>query len=114
MAAHPALSWFHARRSRSQRRGRRLPSETGGESSRCRAFDDSLGLCRCPLHGPQDPQMRTASAEIAGECLSNLLVAWISRLAEKRSGLHDHAVDAIATLHRLFVDKSLLHGMRFL
>jgi hypothetical protein len=58
--------------------------------------------------------MRAASAKIAGECLSDLFVAWISRLEEERSGLHDHAVDAITTLHRLFVDERLLHGMRLL
>ncbi len=55
--------------------------------------------------------MRAASAKIAGECLSNLFVAWISRLAQKRGRLHDHAVDAITALHRLLVDKRLLHGM---
>src|SRR5579872_6242547 len=66
------------------------------------------------LHGAQDANMRSAAAEIAREFLLDLLVAGVLGLGEKCRRLHDHAVDAIAALHGLLVDKGLLDGMRLL
>src|SRR6185312_12620389 len=65
---------------------------------------------RGALHRAQDAHMGPAATEIVGERLLDLVLARILRLGEKGGRLHDHAVDAIAALHRLLVDEGLLHG----
>src|SRR5919109_1213759 len=85
---------------------------------------DSSGLCAklrrvvivcfsrhrqgCALDGAQDPHVRTAAAKVGRECGAYLLIGWIARDPQERGGLHDHAVDAVATLHGLLGDERLL------
>src|SRR5437764_134238 len=58
--------------------------------------------------------MRPATAEIVGERLFDLSLARVPLSAKEGGCLHDHAVDAVAALHRLLVDEGLLDGMRLL
>ncbi len=52
--------------------------------------------------------MGAAAAQITGEGIAYFVVAGIFILRQQRGRGHDHAVDAIAALHRLLVDESLL------
>src|SRR5439155_4503992 len=56
--------------------------------------------------------MRAAAAEIVSERLLDLVVVCMGVLIEQCFRLHDHAVDAIAALHRLLVDEGLLQRVR--
>src|SRR6266571_3931789 len=69
---------------------------------------------RGALDGLDDADMGAAATEIAGERLSDIGLARLLVLRQERGGLHDHAVDAVAALHRLRVDEGLLHRMRLL
>ena len=66
------------------------------------------------LDGAHDTHMRAAAAEIVGERLLDVGIARLLVRAQQRRRLHDHAVDAVAALRRLLVDKGLLHRMRLL
>ena len=57
--------------------------------------------------------MRTAFAQIGRQRLSGLLLGRALGGREERGRLHDHAIDAVATLGCLFVDEFLLQRMRF-
>ncbi len=65
-------------------------------------------------HGAQDADVGAAFAQIGRKRLSDLVLGRALCCREEPSRLHDHAVDAVATLSRLFVDECLLQRMRFL
>ena len=52
--------------------------------------------------------MGAAAAQVAGQCVLDLRVAGFGVGFQQRSRAHDHAVDAVAALHGLLVNKSLL------
>ena len=52
--------------------------------------------------------MSAAAAQIAGQRLFDLGVGGLGVFVEQRFGGHDHAIDAVAALHGLLVDKGLL------
>ena len=58
--------------------------------------------------------MRAATAEIAVKRLFDVAVGGLGILIEESFGGHNHAVDAVTALNRLFVDKGLLQRMHFL
>ena len=55
-----------------------------------------------------NPLVSATTAWIPCERFVNLRVCWVFILGEKGAGRHDHAVDAVATLHSLLIDKGLL------
>ncbi len=63
---------------------------------------------------PDDAGMGAAAAEVVGERLLDLRLGRLLVVGEERGGLHDHAVDAVAALHRLLLDEGALHRMRLL
>src|SRR5688500_2990982 len=67
---------------------------------------------RGALHRLDDAHVRAAAAQIVGERLPDLGVARALVLREQVGGLHDHAVDAVAALHRLLLDEGLLQRVR--
>src|SRR5688500_11797530 len=64
------------------------------------------------LHRLDDARVRAAAAQVAGERLPDLVVARALVGREQRGGFHDHAVDAVAALHRLLLDEGLLQRVR--
>src|SRR5258708_27901504 len=58
----------------------------------------------------QDSEVRAAAAEIVLQRILDFGHAGLWIGFQKRRGLHDHAVDAIPALHRLFFDKG---GLQF-
>src|SRR5437016_9295984 len=56
--------------------------------------------------------MRTAPAQVLGERGADLFFSRIARRLQERGRLHDHAVDAVAALHRLLGDERPLERMR--
>src|SRR5437764_8155421 len=64
------------------------------------------------LDGADDAQVRAAATKVLGERSADLLLGRIACGLQERGGLHDHAVDAIAALHRLLVDERLLQRVR--
>ena len=53
--------------------------------------------------------MRAAAAEIARQRFPDLAVGRFGSVVQQRFGRHDHAVDAVAALGRLFIDEGLLN-----
>src|SRR5260221_13081975 len=66
------------------------------------------------LHRTHDAEMGSAAAEIVRQLRFDLLFRRLRVVRQQRGGLHDHAVDAVAALHRLLVDEGLLDGVRTL
>jgi len=58
--------------------------------------------------------VRAAAAQIAGQSFFDLAVAGLGIFIEQRFGSHNHAVDAVAALHRLLVDEGLLDFVHLL
>ena len=58
--------------------------------------------------------MCATSTQVVGQCLLDLLVGGLFIGSYQRRRLHDHPVDAITTLHGLFVDERLLQRMWFI
>jgi hypothetical protein len=56
--------------------------------------------------------MRSAAAQIGRELLPDLILGRLWCAREKCGGLHDHAVDAVAALHRLLLDEGALQRVR--
>src|SRR3989441_2561423 len=56
--------------------------------------------------------MSPAPAQVAGERLLDVGFTRVLAGGQEGGGLHDHAVDAVAAVHGLLIDKGLLHGMR--
>src|ERR1700722_10009044 len=56
--------------------------------------------------------MRAATAKISAQLVAHLRFGGFRYALQKRRGLHDHAVNAVATLHRLLIDEGLLQGMQ--
>src|SRR5215470_14005552 len=80
-------------------------------------FHRAPPLCFLPrgsLHRAQNPRVRAAAAEVSGQRLLDLVVRRSGVGVEQRFGGHDHAVDAIAALKRLFIDESFLQRMKLL
>ena len=61
-----------------------------------------------------DPHVRAAFAQIAGECLLDLLFSRSFGRRKERGRLHDHAVDAVAALRGLFINERLLQWVRLI
>src|SRR5262245_1118333 len=55
-----------------------------------------------------DARVGAAAAQVVGERGSDLFVARPLVPCQQLGRLHDHAVDAVAALHRLFLDEGLL------
>src|SRR5713101_88286 len=55
--------------------------------------------------------MSPAAAEIVGERIFDLRRGRLLGRGQERGRLHDHAVDAVAALHRLLLYEGALHGM---
>src|SRR5215831_20591504 len=58
--------------------------------------------------------MGPAATEVVGERVLDLRLGRFLVGGDKRRRLHDHAVDAVATLCRLLLDEGALHRMRLL
>src|SRR5262249_32597461 len=58
--------------------------------------------------------MRTATAQVCGESLAHVLLGRPPIAVEQTLSRNDHAIDAIAALSRLLVDKRLLQRVRIL
>src|SRR5271154_1103071 len=83
-------------------------------SARRSSFVGSMLSMRDPLDSADDSQMGSAATEIVSEGLLDLIDGGMRLLPQQRCHLHDHAIDAIAALHGLFVDEGLLQRMRAL
>src|ERR1700750_3174089 len=73
------------------------------------------GLCGetgCAPRRAQDFDVRAASAQIVSKRLDDFGFGRTRRTIEQRPGAHDHAVQAIAALRGLLLDKGFLHGIR--
>src|SRR4051794_26128176 len=66
------------------------------------------------LDRAHDAQVGAAAAQIVGERLLDVAVRGVAVPVEQLLGHHDHAIDAVAALHRLLVDEGLLDRMRLL
>src|SRR5687767_6758451 len=64
------------------------------------------------LHRLDDARVRAAAAQVGCERLPDLILTRVPVRCEQRGGLHDHAVDAVAALHRLLLDEGLLQRVR--
>src|SRR6185437_15638902 len=71
-------------------------------------------LLRGALNRPHDAHVRAASAQNAVQCVLDIVAAGLRVVVEQCLGRHDHAVHAIAALHRLLIDESLLERVRFI
>src|SRR5579871_653740 len=84
---------------------------------RIRGASDATCSCGASFCGAQnradDPIVAAAAAKIARQCFAHLGFGGMWRPVEQRLGGHDHAVDAIAALHRLFCNERGLQRMRF-
>lgn len=58
--------------------------------------------------------MGAATTQIAGQCLTDFSVTGRGISIQQGFGGHDHAVQAITALRRLFFNKSALHRMQML
>jgi len=56
--------------------------------------------------------MRGTTAEIVGERVLDLSFGRLFGRRQECGRLHDHAVDAVAALHRLLIDEGALHGVQ--
>src|SRR5207245_2192976 len=65
-------------------------------------------------HRAENPHVGAAAAEVARERRADLTLSRARRLLQQRRRGHDHAVDAVAALDRLFLDEGLLERMGFL
>src|SRR5437870_1771253 len=66
----------------------------------CLVSPFSNPLSRRALHRTQNSRVRAAAAEVSGQRLFDLAIRWFWISIEQHLGAHDHAVDAIAALHR--------------
>src|SRR5262249_58570090 len=86
-------------------------------SGAARSCTGSLWAASCHLPGrafdrAQDPDMGAATAEILRKRRADLLLGRLACRPQECGRLHDHAVDAVTTLHGLLGDERLLQGMR--
>src|SRR5258706_16390256 len=89
------------------------------KSRRAKAFGKSMFMAvssrfRGAFHGAHDSEVRAAAAEIVLQRVLDFGDAGFGIGFQKRRGLHDHAVDAITALHRLFFDEGGLQFVRLL
>src|SRR3954471_2083725 len=69
-------------------------------------------LVRRAQHRAHDPVVRSAATEIVHQGLAHVGLARTRIAVEQRLGAHDHAVDAVTALRRLFLDEGALEGVR--
>ena len=62
----------------------------------------------CAFDSGANALVGTTAAQVASQCIFDLNVSGFGRAFQQRAGRHDHAVDAVAALHGLLVNKSLL------
>src|SRR5689334_8664728 len=86
------------------RKSRRANSAVRG------AFMALSSRFRGALDRAYDPHMRAAAAEIILQRVLDLMHARLGIFLQQGGGLHDHAIDAITALHRLFRDEG---GLQF-
>ena len=67
-----------------------------------------LGSSDVAFNRCHNPLMGATTTQISCKRLVNLRVCWIFIVGEKSASRHDHAVDALTTLHSLLVDEGLL------
>src|SRR5262245_26659565 len=56
--------------------------------------------------------MRSAAAKISSERILDVGLAWLRASCQEGCCLHDHTVNAIAALRRLFLDEGALHRVQ--
>jgi len=76
-------------------------------------FLDLLRCLRRCHDGAHDLVIAGASAQIAGERETDLVLSEIGFLLQERRGRHDKAGCTKTTLQRPMLDECLLHGMKF-
>src|SRR5262245_11337432 len=64
------------------------------------------------LDRAHDAGVGATATDVVGKRLPDIRLGWILVGREKRDRLHDHAVDAVAALHRLLFNKGALHRMQ--
>src|SRR5918992_5007819 len=84
------------------------------DGTKCVFMIASSGVSGCALDRLDDAGMRPAAAEVSGERVLDLRLGRLLVLRKESRGFHDHAVDAVAALHGLFLDEGALHWMRLL
>src|SRR6266581_9507611 len=91
------------------RPGLPVPART----ERCRASlrTSRLLIAGGPMHGPPDPLVRPAAADVAAQRAVDLAVRRPGRPREERGRGHEHARLAVAALRDLLGDPGLLQGM---
>src|SRR4029077_12804522 len=72
-----------------------------GAASGVELADISASLSRGRHHGADDAHMRSAPAEIAGECRADIVFRRFGLFGEECGGADDHAAGAIAALRHL-------------
>ena len=65
-----------------------------------------------PFDRSDDARMRAAPAQIPGERILDVGLARLAVSGKEGGRLHDHAVDAVAALHRLLLDEGALQRLR--
>src|SRR5262249_9861521 len=63
------------------------------------------------LDRAHDTRVGATATDIVGERLPDIRLGRILVAGQERNRLHDHAVDTVAALHRLFLDEGALHRM---
>src|SRR5262245_45371785 len=87
-------------------------SRSRRDGLKCFVMAASSRLTGGALDGAHDAGMGTAAADIVGERVADIRLGRILVAGEERDRLHDHAIDAIAALHGLLLDKGALHRVQ--
>src|SRR6516225_152966 len=89
-----------------------VPARTARRVGRCDArCAISASLSRGQHHGPHDPHMRSATAEIAFERGADVILSWLRLFRKQRGRTDDHPTGAVAALRDLLLDEGGLHRM---
>src|SRR6516162_6497457 len=76
-----------------------VPARTARRVGRCDArCAISASLSRGQHHGPHDPHMRSAAAEIAFERGADVILSWLRLFRKQRGRTDDHPTGAVAAL----------------
>src|SRR5918999_2754685 len=84
------------------------------DGTKCVFMAASSGVSGCAHDGFDDAGMRSATAEISGQRFLDLRFGRLLVPGEEGRRFHDHAVDAVTALHRLFLNEGALNRMRVL
>src|SRR5262245_38964708 len=60
-----------------------------------------------------DIDVARAAAQVAGDRVTNFVVAWLAVLFQKREAGHQHAGGAVAALQAVFLKEAVLEWMQF-